>query len=62
VDEQYSQLMARLRDDTLRSIVQWKMEGHAHEFIAEKLGISVHAVGRKVRMVRMTWSEELNVT
>ena len=62
VDEKYAVLMARLRDDTLRSIVQWKLEGHSHEYIAQRLSISIHAVGRKVRLVRMTWSEELDVT
>ncbi len=29
--------------------------------IAKLLGISIHAVGRKLRMVRLTWSQELNV-
>ena len=61
IDERYAELMAQLRDDTLRSIVQWKLEGETHECIAEKLGISIHAVGRKIRMIKKTWSEELNV-
>ena len=61
MDEQYSDLMARLRNDTLRSVVQWKMEGHTNEDIAEILGVSVRTVGRKLGMVRMTWAEELKV-
>ena len=61
VDERYAQLMAQLRDDTLRSVVQSKMEGETHQCIAEKLGISIHAVGRKIRMIKATWSAELNL-
>ena len=61
MDEQYSDLMARLRNDTLRSVVQWKMEGYTNEDIAEILGVSVRTVGRKLGMVRMTWAEELKV-
>jgi DNA-directed RNA polymerase specialized sigma24 family protein len=61
VDEQYSHLMGRLRNETLRSVVQWKMEGHTNEDIAEILGVSVRTVGRKLGMVRMTWAEELKV-
>ena len=61
VDERYDRLMARLSSDTLRSVVQWKMEGHSNEDIAEMLGVSVRTVGRKLGIVRKSWAEELNV-
>lgn len=62
MEEQCSRLLSRLRDDTLRDIVKWKLEGHTHQGIADFLGISVHAVGRKVRMIRLAWSKELDAT
>jgi DNA-directed RNA polymerase specialized sigma24 family protein len=61
MDEQYMRLLSQLRDDTLRNIAQWKMEGHSNGRIAELSGISVHAVGRKLRLIRLAWSQELNV-
>ncbi len=62
MDEQCSRLLSELRDDTLRKIVDWKLEGRTNERIAQLLGISVHAVGRKLRMIRVAWSNELNST
>lgn len=59
MEEQHSQLLARLRDDTLRQIVNWKLEGQTNDSIAGFLGVSVHAVGRKLRLIRMAWSKEL---
>lgn len=59
MEEQYARLLSSLRDDTLRNIVQWKLEGHTNEQIAQLLGISVHAVGRKLRMIRLVWSKDL---
>jgi DNA-directed RNA polymerase specialized sigma24 family protein len=62
MDEQCSGLLAQLRDDTLRSIVKWKLEGHTNDGIAGFLGVSVHTVGRKLRMIRLAWSKELDAT
>lgn len=62
MDEQCMRLLSQLRDDTLREIVTWKLEGHTNEGIAEFLGISVHTVGRKLRMIRLAWSKELDAT
>ncbi len=59
MDEQYARLLSLLRDDTLREIVAWKLEGHTNERIGEFLRVSVHTVGRKLRMIRMAWSQEL---
>jgi DNA-directed RNA polymerase specialized sigma24 family protein len=60
MDEECSRLLRQLRDDTLREVVVWKLEGHTNEQIAELLGVSVHTVGRKLRMIRLAWSQELN--
>ncbi len=60
MDEQYHRLLSQLRDDTLREIVKWKLEGHANQRIAESLGISVHSVDRKLRLIRLAWLKELD--
>jgi DNA-directed RNA polymerase specialized sigma24 family protein len=61
VDEEHARLLSQLRDDTLRHIVNWKLEGHTNLEIAQFLGISVHSVGRKLRLIRLSWSTELNI-
>ena len=43
-----------------RRIVEWKLEGHTNARIAELLDVSVHTVGRKLRMIRLTWVQELS--
>jgi len=60
LDEQFTRLLALLRDNTLRDIVRWKLEGQTNQWIAESLGVSVHTVGRKVRVIRLAWAQELN--
>ena len=60
MEEQYARLLSELRDDTLRRIVEWKLEGHTNACIAEFLDVSVHTVGRKLRLIRLTWSQELS--
>ncbi len=60
--EERERLLASLRDDTLRSIANWRIEGQTCQQIANTLGISVHSVRRKVRLIQMQWSEELDVS
>lgn len=60
MEEQCRGLLAQLRNDTLRDIVTWKLDGHTNTQIAQRLGISVHSVGRKLRMIRLAWTVELN--
>lgn len=62
MDEQCSRLLTQLPDDTLREIVCWKLEGHTNEDIAEFLNVSVSTVGRKLRLIRLVWSKELEAT
>jgi DNA-directed RNA polymerase specialized sigma24 family protein len=62
MDEELSRLLGLLRDDTLRDIVRWKLEGNTNAWIAEFLGVSVHTIGRKLRVIRLTWSQELNAS
>ncbi len=59
MNEQCEQMLAQLRDDTLRAIARWKLDGHTNAQIADFLGISVHTVGRKLRLIRLVWAKHL---
>jgi len=59
LDEQHQRLLGMLRDDTHRNVALWRMEGYSNQEIADKLGIGVSAVERKLRNIRAKWSEEL---
>jgi DNA-directed RNA polymerase specialized sigma24 family protein len=58
--EECQRLLARLGDDTLRSVALWKMEGYTNIEIAAKLGCVEQTVERKLRAVRQTWSNEVS--
>lgn len=59
LEEEQQRLLASLRDDVMRSIAVWKLEGDTHEEIAEKLGVAPRTVIRKLNLIRKTWSKEL---
>src|SRR5262249_18495204 len=52
-------LLDRLGDADLRSIALWKMEGDSNEEIAARLGCALRTVERKLRRIRILWSEEV---
>lgn len=54
--EEYRRLFDLLGDDELRSVAQWKLEGHTNEEIAAKLGYVVRSVERKLGIIRSLWS------
>jgi DNA-directed RNA polymerase specialized sigma24 family protein len=58
--EECQRLLARLGDDTLRSVALWKMEGYTNIEIAARLGCVEQTVERKLRAVRQTWSNEVS--
>jgi DNA-directed RNA polymerase specialized sigma24 family protein len=58
VAEEYQQLLAQLREPSLRSIAVWKMEGYTNEEIAAKLGCVPRTIERKLRLIRTLWSQE----
>jgi DNA-directed RNA polymerase specialized sigma24 family protein len=47
-----------LRDESLRAVALWKMEGYTHEEIAAKLGCVRFTVDRKLRAIRRIWDGE----
>jgi DNA-directed RNA polymerase specialized sigma24 family protein len=57
VAELYLELVGALGDDTLRSIVGWKIEGYTNEEIAAKLDCSLRSVERKLSIIKRKWIE-----
>ena len=57
VAEEYRLLLEHLGDDDLRSIAQWKMEGHTNAEIAGKLSRPERTVERKLRVIRGLWEK-----
>jgi DNA-directed RNA polymerase specialized sigma24 family protein len=58
VAEECRRRLDGLRDETLRRIALLKMEGYLHEEIAERLGLGLRSVVRKLDLIRKAWSEE----
>lgn len=61
LEEEKQRLLAALRDDVLRSVAVWKLDGDTHEEIAGKLGVAPRTVIRKLNLIRETWSKELEL-
>lgn len=58
LDEEFARLLSELRDDQLRRIAIFRMEGYSREEIADEMGISTATVTRKLRLIRCTWAAE----
>jgi DNA-directed RNA polymerase specialized sigma24 family protein len=58
VADECRRLLGLLRDESLRSVALWKMEGYTHEEIAAKLGCVRFTVDRKLRAIRQIWDGE----
>ena len=56
--EECQRLLARLPDESLRTVALWKMEGYTNTEIAARLGCVTHTVERKLRAIRTVWSDE----
>jgi DNA-directed RNA polymerase specialized sigma24 family protein len=55
VVEEYRRLRIGLGDDTLRQVLDLRLEGYDREEIAERLGCAVRTVTRKLDVIRQTW-------
>jgi RNA polymerase sigma factor (sigma-70 family) len=53
--EEYRRLFEALRDDELRRIALWKLEGHAVDEIAARLGCARRTVARRLELIRTLW-------
>jgi len=56
VAEECQHLLQLLKNDELRSVAIWKMEGYTNVEIAAKLGCVRGSVERKLRVIRAVWS------
>ena len=56
--EECQRLLARLPDESLRTVALWKMEGYTNAEIAARLGCVPQTVERKLRTIRKVWSDE----
>jgi DNA-directed RNA polymerase specialized sigma24 family protein len=56
--EECQRLLARLPDESLRTVALWKMEGYTNAEIGERLGCVPQTVERKLRAIRKVWSDE----
>ena len=56
--EECQRLLARLPDESLRTVALWKMEGYTNVEIAAQLGCVPQTVERKLRLIRTVWSNE----
>ena len=56
--EECRRLLDLLKDDELKSVAQWKMEGYTNEEIAKKLDCAPRTVERKLSMIRGRWEKE----
>ena len=59
LDEEWQRLLSLLRDDTLRRIACWRIEGYSILEIAAKLHVLPRSVGRKLSLIRSTWTGEI---
>jgi DNA-directed RNA polymerase specialized sigma24 family protein len=58
VADECRRLLDLLREEGLRSIALWKMEGDTTEEIAARLGCAPRTVERKLRLIRSRWGAE----
>lgn len=58
-EEECERLLGLLRDDVLRQIAVYKLQGYKNSEICEELNISSATVTRKLGVIRRTWASEL---
>jgi RNA polymerase sigma factor (sigma-70 family) len=57
--EQYCHLFELLRDEDLRRIAVWRLEGHTVDEIAERLGCARRTVARRLELIRTLWRAQV---
>jgi hypothetical protein len=59
LEEQHNRLLGLLRDDRLRQIAVFRIEGFTVPEIAVDLCLSTRSIERKLQLIRGVWSQEL---
>lgn len=60
MDESFQNLLSGLRNETLRQIAVWRMEGRSNAEIAESLQVTERTVERKLGIIRQDWSQAID--
>lgn len=60
MNEQFQRLLGLLRDDELRSIAVWRIEGCSVQEISGKINLTSRSVNRKLQLIRDKWMKELD--
>lgn len=55
VAEEYRRLRDALQDDSLRRVLDLRLEGYTQDEIAARLGCASRTVSRKLNVIRQTW-------
>src|SRR5262249_11958793 len=58
MEEAYRGRLARLPNETLRSVARWKLEGYTNAAIAAKLDCDPRTVERKLELMRNLWGKD----
>jgi RNA polymerase sigma factor (sigma-70 family) len=53
--EEYHRLFEALRDEDLRQIAVWRLEGYTRDEIAARLGCARQTVARRLELIRTLW-------
>ncbi len=59
MEDEFSRVLGCLRDDQLRKITVYRIEGYTNEEISQLLAVSASTVTRKLRLIRATWTREV---
>ncbi len=59
MNEELRRFMAMLKEKQLKKIVEWKLEYYTNKEIADRLGIAISTVERKLKQIREIWLEEV---
>jgi RNA polymerase sigma factor (sigma-70 family) len=57
--EEYRRLFEALRDEELRRIAVWKLEGYSLDEIAARLGCARRTVSRRLELIRTLWRAQV---
>jgi RNA polymerase sigma factor (sigma-70 family) len=59
LQEEHERLLKLLRDDSVRRVANFRIQGFTAAEIAHDLGVSERSIERKLKLIRESWSREL---
>lgn len=59
-NESLTELLSKLRDDTLRGIALLRMEGYSNSEISQQLNVSERTIERKLNLIRGDWQKMID--